>query len=31
LVMVEHHEEVARSIADRIWSIEDGKQKELEP
>jgi ABC-type multidrug transport system ATPase subunit len=31
LVMVEHHEEIARSIADRIWLIEDGKLKEVEP
>lgn len=31
LVMVEHHEEVARSIADRIWLIEDGKLKEGAP
>jgi ABC-type methionine transport system ATPase subunit len=30
LVMVEHHEELARSIADRIWVIEDGCLKEEE-
>ena len=28
LVMVEHHEEIARSIADRIWVIEDGRLTE---
>jgi ABC-type multidrug transport system ATPase subunit len=28
LVMVEHHEDIARSIADRIWVIEDGRLKE---
>ena len=31
LVMVEHHEEIARKIANRIWIIEDGKLKEVEP
>ncbi len=30
LVMVEHHENLARSIADRIWVIEDGCLKEEE-
>lgn len=31
LVMVEHHEEIARKIADRIWIIEEGRLKEVEP
>lgn len=31
LVMVEHHEEIARKIANRIWIIEDGKLKEVDP
>ena len=31
LVMVEHHEEIARSISDRIWIIEDGLLREVEP
>lgn len=31
LVMVEHHEKIARSIADRVWLIKDGKLVEVEP
>ena len=25
LIMVEHHEELAREVANRIWRIKDGK------
>ncbi len=31
LVMVEHHEEIARKIADRIWIIDEGRLKEVDP